>query len=279
MVFNRNSEELIRLIEEGQKPENLERFWSILNRKNLDIYQDELIRLIHNFVAAAVSLIDHARVFFPQEYVARGEFREYSDEIDRRFKSHPLSTFIVCLRQFALHYQTPIISNDLNFQLNKPFSHNVNLSKSDLLSFSSWKPSAKLYLESCEEKISLLNIARDYSVYINDFYKWAYQKLEEIHADDIRVIEEKRQAGLRKFAPFVPQTLDAHIRSTQSVGNLPEEIFIGLIDDNTYETILRSIKEPLHRMDAYLEQVNKYAKIESDLQNRISVLFCSYYKL
>jgi hypothetical protein len=276
--FLRNGEELLKKIEEGQSPESIELLWSIQNRSNLRSYQNELVRLIHNFVAAASSLIDHARAFFEKEYVEKGIFEDYQKEIDRRFATHPLSQFVVGLRQFALHYRTPSISNQITLVPGKSFTHKVMLSKKDLLEFSGWKSAAKQFLVSSNENISLIDFIKEYSNHINEFYKWVEIRLREIHKVDIEMIETKRQIGLRKLGTRVPEYLATNINVTKQIGNRPEEIFLGFIDDLAYNKILNEIKVPAERMKAYLAHLEQYAKIDDKIKQEISDFFDSYYK-
>lgn len=89
------------------------------HREELHAIQLETVRHLHNFIAAALSLIDHSRRFQRKLFKGNETFNiEYQSEIDKRFKDKPLPTFIVCFRQYVQHYQTPKIAN-INNLVNK----------------------------------------------------------------------------------------------------------------------------------------------------------------
>jgi len=92
------------------------------------------------------------------------------------------------------------------------------------------------------------------------------------------MIETKRQIGLRKLGTRVPEYLATNINVTKQIGNRPEEIFLGFIDDLAYNKILNEIKVPAERMKAYLAHLEQYAKIDDKIKQEISDFFDSYYK-
>ncbi len=76
-VFAGNASELRILLDFGRNPDHYLDLWNVKNRPELDKYQMEVVRQLHNFVAAAKSLVDHSRRFYQQNYRSNGQFTDY----------------------------------------------------------------------------------------------------------------------------------------------------------------------------------------------------------
>ena len=62
LVFHRNFEELNKLVGIRNDPKKMLELWSLHNRHKLHIVMNEILRLLHNYLASAKSLIDQTRV-------------------------------------------------------------------------------------------------------------------------------------------------------------------------------------------------------------------------
>src|SRR5690349_3106692 len=76
-IFRMNAQELIELSRRVSDPDEALRLWSVENREaNLQTHR-EVTRLVHNFVAAALTLVDHTRVFMREYYRDKPVFDRY----------------------------------------------------------------------------------------------------------------------------------------------------------------------------------------------------------
>lgn len=75
----------------------------------------EVLRHLHNTVAAVLSLIDHTTRFYREFYKERNLIPDYQEQIRRRFAVDGLSHFVKCLRQFCQHYRIPLASSTIRF--------------------------------------------------------------------------------------------------------------------------------------------------------------------
>src|SRR5436309_1126101 len=62
-VFTGNYEELRRVLEAYHNPDFALPLWAVSNRPKLDLFQKEIVRLLHNYVASAKTLVEHTRKF------------------------------------------------------------------------------------------------------------------------------------------------------------------------------------------------------------------------
>jgi len=93
---------------------NLE-LWAVRKQYKMEAFQRNIIRLTHNFVASAQSLVDHTRVLYKKLCQPRGLLPEFEDEIKKRFQEHGPSSFVVGLRQYYQHYRIPQLLSRLSF--------------------------------------------------------------------------------------------------------------------------------------------------------------------
>jgi len=102
-LLERNAEEtleLLRFLTEDPKSWSLS---DVRNRVLLDSFFEEMLRRLHNFVVAALTLVDHSRNLNKELYAQRGLFPEYQAEVERRFVNDPLVQFVQKLRHLAQH--------------------------------------------------------------------------------------------------------------------------------------------------------------------------------
>jgi hypothetical protein len=76
----------------------------------------EVSFLLHNFVAAALTLVDHTRVLYRHLYEPKRLIPSYTEQLQQRFISDPLTQFVVKLRQMAQHYRLPSVSSHTEFR-------------------------------------------------------------------------------------------------------------------------------------------------------------------
>jgi hypothetical protein len=77
--------------------------WSIERRAEFDQFLGEIDRLLHNFLAAAKTLVDHTRRIMNEAYDGSDLMTQYSAEVERLFSDGP-PTFVQDLRNYFLHY-------------------------------------------------------------------------------------------------------------------------------------------------------------------------------
>jgi hypothetical protein len=99
------------------------------------------------------------------------------------------------LRNYILHYQHPfsivnILRENVVYFGESPSSHIVYLYRDDLLDWKDWKKGKK-FLDIAPEKIILLAEIIKYHEDVHAFYVWVFEKLSELHKDEISWYENK----------------------------------------------------------------------------------------
>jgi hypothetical protein len=163
----------------------------------------EIGRRLHNFVAAAKSLIDHARRFYRNLYVETNNFPDYITKIQVTFINDPLSEFVKSLREYCVHYKSPVICirqsftrEGDSFVARRTVYLNVNQTQTDF----TWTPSAKKYIaENDREGIDILKVITEYRNKVFEFYEWFQGRQMEIHADELARLRDKEMRFLSTF--------------------------------------------------------------------------------
>jgi hypothetical protein len=148
---------------------------------NFIVYgEDEFVRRLYNFVASALSLVDHARRLYEKHYASTDIFDDYQSEIDTRFKNNPLHRFIQGLRNYCLHYEIPESWYEFeNFHGKEPKS-SFFLPCHLLEQWDGWSSSAKTFIEKARPKIDVRAVIQQYGYAVNTFYEWFFTRISEI---------------------------------------------------------------------------------------------------
>lgn len=181
--------------------------------------QIEITRLLHNFVAAVKTLVDHTRRLYEKLYEPAKLMPTYPAEIKTRFATNELAQFVEGLRNYCMHYQLPPIRSKFGMDVEKGLSSAVCLTRDELLKWSGWEK-GKEYLKACPSDIPFPDIMAEYHQKVIEFYEWFVNQQRAIHRkeftflDDRRVKmdafrdEEARRAGMKSTFEELPLKLE-----------------------------------------------------------------------
>lgn len=152
----------------------------------------DLNRLLHNFLAAAKTLIDHSRNFIDEFYSGTVIEQMYQQKIDEQFKDDELSRFINDLRNYILHRGVP--DNKLSQKLTEDHENVICFLTLCVKNLNSWKrlsTLSKKYLESAgsNSDLELSLFVAPYTNKISELHSWLRSELTEFHKDDIKEYE------------------------------------------------------------------------------------------
>jgi len=197
-VFDRNYQELIRILEGIKNTEVWFKIWDPKNPEALDILLCETARLLQNFLASAKALVEHTQIVISSWYKSTEFLDEYHCQVTTRFRNNPLIGFVEELRNFGLHYSIPVTNANLELKIAEDRSSttadfSLVLEKSILLEWSRWTRKGKAYLSTAPDSIDIGVIARDYYQMIKDFHFWMYERLRSLHASELAWLDEMRK--------------------------------------------------------------------------------------
>ena len=272
-ILDKNFEDLINVINWlGENPKADYLFWG-RNRDKLNYAMKDVIRLLHNFVAASLSLIDHTRRLYRKLYAENEKFPEYQDRVNTVFINDPLSQFVKDLRRYCQHYKAPNLVIDGSWEKgDEKLAKTFNLLKDNLLTFGDWSKSAKEYLRGVEEEVNILWISTEYMDKVVTFYNWFQTRQIEIHRDELRRLEDKQKQLMRLV---LEDNIDMSFATSQSgIPHKKDEIFAQIFSSMEFEELEQiprnTTRRPLRAIEL-LEQ--RFFTISDQTKERIMQLY------
>lgn len=199
-IFIGNYNQLKSLLEYIHDPRKSLPFSSSDNEEKERGIQTDIVRLFHNYVASAMTLVEHTRIL-KQNDSLKVEFRkEYQTKVDTIFANDPLSRFVQDMRNYFLHRGLPLTGMQVSWNGK---SHQVDtrvfLDISKMRDWNGWHGSSKAYLAEAKDELTLLEIIESYTKKVQEFHLWFvewYMNLHKTELDDFRRIQEQWNKGM-----------------------------------------------------------------------------------
>ena len=194
-VFRRNYQELKNALDKGTDPGSILPIHDVRRRGDLDIVLMEVRRLLHNFLAAAKTVIDQTRVIITDGYRDHTFFERYKKEIQVRFATEPTANFVQDLRNYLLHYGLPATFSRITLSSGihadgQTIDAKITLSTDSLLSWDGWSQPSRDLLKKAGRDVDLEETARTYAASVDDFHQWLTAELTDIHSVDLAWLED-----------------------------------------------------------------------------------------
>jgi hypothetical protein len=183
-LLKKNKEELVTLIRILQREDIVVQVWDFEHRERFYSAMEEVLRLLHNFLAAAFSLVDHMRVH-RKLYVNTDFDSEIQAQLRNRFVADDDHLIANGLRQIALHYKILPASGHITW--NKVQGEKVSyvLDIPKLLEWRGWNGGEKETLRKMGQSIDILEFAERYYSKVEAFYIWLWKRQAELHAKEV----------------------------------------------------------------------------------------------
>lgn len=210
-IFRSNYAELKQACEVIERPDvGIKLFSDEHRHAGIEVHM-EVMRLFHNFLAAAKSLVDHTRAFVDENYGKTSLSDAYADKVRTVLSEDLLVRFIQDLRNYMMHKGLPGGSMSLSVkrQSDDTFAieSTVSIKRDDIAGWNGWTKLSRTYLASASDEIKISDLARDYAQRIEAFSDWLDKAIRKHHAQDIRELRkldrlyrsaEKREADLSR---------------------------------------------------------------------------------
>ena len=272
-IFDQNFAELHRLIDFLLNSREGQMLTAERNRDKLRKVQIDIIRRLHNFVAASLSLVDHTRNLYKKIYADNGLFSEYQARVDGEFVTDPLSQFVKCLRHYCQHYRAP----DIGIKVSVTQSEDGMVEQrqsvlilDDLKTFDKWNSTAKKYMSSLQEDVDILEVATFYREKVMAFYQWFQSRQLEIHSAEL----ERFKAKQTEFALLILEgRVNACLNNKEDMPNRGEEIFLGIFVSDDFDALEGLPVNSPDRAELAIETLKKYSPVSDELRQKIRQLY------
>lgn len=271
-IFDKNYSDLKNYVHTLTTDPSLADLFLPANREQLFEISLEVIRRLHNFVAAAMSLREHALAIYNKHYKKSGRFPEYKERVNQVFGQDSLAQFVMGLRKYCQHYQSPYIGyltevSDTDWSKRRTAFLNVE----DLrLCKDCWGSAAKEFLTTCEDKIHILDVATQYRIKVLEFYDWFQDRQSEIHSDEIKNFRDKeRKLVLLEIADRV----DVCLKNRENMPYRGEEIFSMVFTIKEFNELQKFPPGSLKRGEYAIELLQNYTLVPDELKTKIMQLY------
>lgn len=154
-----------------------------------DRYVNELVRLLHNYLASVTSLIDAQRVVMRHRWPTtnkdeKSEFetKDYAEQLAATFETGE-AEFMVKLRNYCTHYSVPLpsLGTTIRWENGGPVVqvNTLQLDRDLLLRWDKWGAPAKTYLGGQEASFDLAPIIESYMKSVREFYEWFWGEIDQ----------------------------------------------------------------------------------------------------
>lgn len=195
---------------------------------------EEVACLLHAFVAAADSFLDHSKEMYRRIYKPRKLIRSFKSQLDLRFTRDPESEFVRRLRNMMIHHSLPNVEFTMSFGQDKRIRTGYWIPIASLRTYQVWGPRATEYLDSHEgDAIDIGAAALAYFEKLRAFDTWFVE--QQVRADG---------PGSHVFAASMRRTRNPEAREV--VGTFLEQLN-ALPDDPSLVTLaaLKDLYQPL----------------------------------
>lgn len=224
-IFDANSQELGELLVLNASDQFASVLWDVRNRALLDGFMDEATRRLHNYVASAMSLVDHTRRAIRKVYPPNSPPRaEYDGRVQATFASSPEVRFVQDLRDLLLHVDALNVNARFHWDRIAGEKRELMLLRERLVRWPGWSAPAREVLARNADDISIEPLIRNYTATVSAFYNW----LAEWH----------RQQHVQAFVEL--EVLQTRVRQIVIEGGLADPE-----DTRTRRRSLREIKQAL----------------------------------
>lgn len=213
-VFFSNYSDLKRALELFRRPDIAFLIWLPHNRETIDVYQRDVIRLLHNFVAGAKTLVEHSRNTIRELCEKTDFWEEYQDRVMNTFANEPVIKFVEELRNYALHKNLPYTT--ATFHMTNPPENSMMLNLDTLRNSYKWKDLSKKYLDKLGDRVNLESVISEYATIVIDFHKWLEERLQEVHKKAFEKTEEIRERIREFVGPLPPDEVELTQEQPQS---------------------------------------------------------------
>ena len=188
-AYARNSDELLSLIAApSAMPELAIDLMAADQENKREQYFDELFRLLHNYLSACSTLVEHSRRLM-NHYSNMDFYQEY-DGRKNKVGQLGVARFLQDLRNYLLHHRIPPLSIGLSImgQADPDFTFEVILDAERLLETHDWKVDAEEYIRA-RDRVVLLECVEEINEKTTNLYDWLFAQFKVIHASDIEDIQ------------------------------------------------------------------------------------------
>lgn len=202
-IIRINSNELSKGLDITSNSEFMVKAFSLENEQAALQLHREINRLVHNYLCAVSTFVDHSRNFMKKHYSDTKFKADYDREIINRFNNDPLCKFVRDLRNYITHCGLPNSQMSLSGTNDHAPSETsdgkgfitayISYPTAPFLNWGRWSKPAKKYLKNCDEQIILEELFTPHLEVMKSFMTWFDERFKEHHSNDFLELKQLLQ--------------------------------------------------------------------------------------
>jgi DNA polymerase III alpha subunit (gram-positive type) len=254
-VFDVNYLNLKHILNEFEQPMVFLKLWEEKNRNRFDLFINDVIRLLHNYLAGARTLLDHIRMLQDDMFREIDFSDEYRTRWNQQFGGSALPQFVEDLLIYMLHKGVPFALAELSFDRlgsGVEVDSAIRLDTSKLGEWDGWSEKGREYLDTLDYKVRLDDIVKEHAANLAAFHQWFVTRQSELHQEAAKELEElksKRQ-HLQQNLRRLEDTIETVEKTAVSIREEREKLAKELEAERQYRAW---DKERADRLEAHLE--------------------------
>ncbi len=273
-ILVRNFQELWSLLRMCGDLQKVAPLWERGNRDRLPGAQAEVVRLLHNYVAGARTMVDHTRRLYRHLSGERCWVPGYEERVAEDFAANPLVQFVEELRDFCLHYDVPPVVSRLQYTRSSgQLQPSVRLERGKLKKWDGWSRLGLEYLNGQADDIELSEVVGTYHAKVMDFQRWFRVTLATSLREEMSSFHAKQQELADLVIPDQIEMALAEI-GTQHIH--PNVAFSGILHPAQRAELEAIPIQSSGYRDKLLVFLEGMATLEPQLKLRIATVLAGY---
>lgn len=202
-ILTMNGTALLEAIDVTNDVDFMIQAFQVRHEKQSTQLHRETNRLVHNYLCAVSTFIEHTRNFMKRHYANTPFHVAYQKETKTRFADSAHARFVRDLRNYITHRGLPDSVMNLHFVNDTEStetsdgkgsaSSEIHYRTEHFLSWDRWSRQARSFLKSCDETLSIREIFKPHFEAMQSFLEWFDNEFHEHHEADFRELQELRE--------------------------------------------------------------------------------------
>jgi hypothetical protein len=251
-VFDGNYLTLKHVLDEFEQPMTFLKLWDQTNHDRLDLFMSDIIRLFHNYLAGAGTLLDHVRAFKEDVYQGTSFADEYQRRVEHQVENSSLHHFVQDLRKYMMHKGFPFALAELKLGSvsgGVEVHSAIRLDVAELRNWEEWSDEGHEHLNTLGNKAKLDDIVSEHASIVADLYNWFLKKQSELHQKAFEELAELQ--GEREHLRQELRRLEDLLELTEKTAGTMQEERQRLIRQLTQE------RQRANRLEDDLEKARR----------------------
>jgi hypothetical protein len=190
-ILTSNAYELSVMLEKLENHEIQQKMGRNEFQKRFIDFEGHIVRYLHNFVTAVMTLREHTRVVMRSDLMSEAHKARYVAKVKEIFDQSNLARFMQDLRRYYFHYGIPNIEHIT--AIHPKENTQIFLDLTHLSQWKDWTANGRLFIESHIPKIRLRTLVNDYLKMAMEFNQWFIMDFSEEYSGILRDLDELKE--------------------------------------------------------------------------------------